>query len=103
MVDGSNSKGIYSAPLPIFKQAESYFLLAEAALRGWTSGDVKSLYEEGIRTSMANELAYKGKYAEIAEYAKGAVEKYISGTTRRLISSILSIRNSTPKPSTSWA
>ena len=29
---------------------------------------------------MANELAYKGKYAEIAEYAKGAVEKYISGT-----------------------
>ena len=83
-VDGSNSKGIYSAPLPIFKQAESYFLLAEAALRGWTSGDVKSLYEEGIRTSMANELAYKGKYAEIAEYAKGAVEKYISGTDTQI-------------------
>lgn len=83
-VDGNNSKGIYSAPLPIFKQAESYFLLAEAALRGWTSGDVKSLYEEGIRTSMANELAYKGKYAEIAEYAKGAVEKYISGTDTQI-------------------
>ena len=83
-VDGNNSKGIYSAPLPIFKQAESYFLLAEAALRGWTSGDVKSLYEEGIRTPMANELAYKGKYAEIAEYAKGAVEKYISGTDTQI-------------------
>ena len=83
-VDGNNSKGIYAAPLPIFKQAESYFLLAEAALRGWTSGDVKSLYEEGIRTSMANELAYKGKYAEISEYAAGAVENYINGTSTQI-------------------
>ena len=83
-VDGNNSKGIYAAPLPIFKQAESYFLLAEAALRGWTSGDVKSLYEEGIRTSMANELAYKGKYAEISEYASGAVEDYINGTSTQI-------------------
>lgn len=33
---------------------------------------------------MANELAYKGKYAEIAEYAKGAVEKYISGTDTQI-------------------
>lgn len=83
-VDGSNSKGIYAAPLPIFKQAESYFLLAEAALRGWTSGDVKSLYEEGIRTSMANELAYKGKYADISEYATGAVDNYINGTSTQI-------------------
>ena len=83
-VDKDNQKGIYSAPLPIFKQAESYFLLAEAALRGWTSGDVKSLYEEGIRVSMANELAYKGKYADITEYAANAVEDYINGTSTQI-------------------
>jgi len=79
-----NQKAIYTAPLPIFKQAESYFLLAEAALRGWTSGDVKSLYEEGIRVSMANELAYKGKYADIKEYAANAVEDYINGTSTQI-------------------
>lgn len=83
-VDGSNTIGIYAAPLPIFKQAESYFLLAEAALRGWTSGDVKSLYEQGIRTSMANELAYKGKYAEISAYENGAVDNYINGTSTQI-------------------
>lgn len=83
-VDKDNQKGIYSAPLPIFKQAESYFLLAEAALRGWTSGDVKDLYEQGIRTSMANELAYKGKYADITEYAANAVEDYINGTSTQI-------------------
>ncbi len=83
-VDKDNQKGIYTAPLPIFKQAESYFLLAEAALRGWTSGDVKSLYEEGIRVSMANELAYKGKYADITEYGKDAVEDYINGTSTQI-------------------
>lgn len=83
-VDKDNQKGIYSAPLPIFKQAESYFLLAETALRGWTSGDVKDLYEQGIRTSMANELAYKGKYADITEYAANAVEDYINGTSTQI-------------------
>ena len=83
-VDKDNQKGISTAPLPIFKQAESYFLLAEAALRGWTSGDVKSLYEEGIRVSMANELAYKGKYADIKEYAANAVEDYINGTSTQI-------------------
>ncbi len=83
-VDKDNDRGIYTAPLPIFKQAESYFLLAEAALRGWTSGDVKSLYEQGIRTSMANELAYKGKYAEITEYEKNAVDNYINGTSTQI-------------------
>ena len=34
--------------------AESYFLRAEAALNGWSMGaDAKSLYEDGIKTSLA--------------------------------------------------
>lgn len=83
-LDPSNSKGIYAAPLPIFKQAESYFLLAEAKLR-WDIGSesVQSLYEKGIRCSMDNELAYKGKYADpvITAYPAGAVDAYINNDT----------------------
>lgn len=81
-IDISNSIGVYSMPLPIFKAAESYFLLAEAKLR-WNIGSesVESLYEKGIRCSMENELSYRGKYAGVTEYAPGAIDDYINGTT----------------------
>lgn len=84
-VDSENKIGIYSMPLPIFKAAESYFLLAEAKLR-WGIGNqtVQDLYEEGIRVSMKNELAYRGKYAGISEYEPNAVENYINGTTTQI-------------------
>jgi len=40
------------SPLPWMHSAEAYFLLAEAKLRfGLGSGEVKDLYEQGIRTS----------------------------------------------------
>ncbi len=42
-----------AAPHLVFTNAESYFLLAEAALRGWYSGEAaSSLYEKGIRAAM---------------------------------------------------
>ena len=85
--DPSNSKGIYAAPLPIFRQAESYFLVAEAVLRGWATGDIKSLYEQGIRFSMVNELAYKGKYVYMTDYPGGlesAYRAYINGETTQI-------------------
>lgn len=84
-VDPKNEIGIFTAPLPIFKQAESYFLLAEAKLR-WDIGSesVQSLYEKGIRKSMENELKYRGKYAGVKEYDANAVEDYISGTTTQI-------------------
>ncbi len=42
-----------SAPHLIFTNAESYFLLAEAALRGWYNAEpASSLYEKGIRAAM---------------------------------------------------
>ena len=81
-IDASNSLGVYAMPLPIFKAAESYFLLAEAKLR-WGIGteSVQSLYEKGIRCSMDNELSYRGKYAGITAYAPGDIDAYINGTT----------------------
>ena len=46
--------GVMSSPTasaPLMLAAESYFLQAEAAFRGWTSGDAQSLYEKGITAS----------------------------------------------------
>ena len=41
----------YNSPVVWMSAAESYFLRAEAALRGWGGGDAKSLYEDGVRVS----------------------------------------------------
>ncbi len=74
--------GSYTTPLPIFKAAESYFLLAEAKLRwGIGSQSVKDLYEEGIRLSIKNELAYKGSFAGIDNISDADIDAYINGTT----------------------
>lgn len=40
------------SPSVILSYAEVLFLRAEAAARGWASGDAKALYEEGIAESM---------------------------------------------------
>ena len=66
------SGGPYSTDVPmhIMSRAESYFLKAVAALRGFVSGDVKSLYEEGIRASFA-------------KYGLNAAE-YINGETTQI-------------------
>ncbi len=43
-----------SSPILWMGPAESYFLRAEGALRGWNmGGDAKSFYEQGIRTSFS--------------------------------------------------
>src|SRR5690606_17436632 len=52
------SSGVISGNLEqrqhVICAAESYFLRAEGALNGWNMGtDAKSLYEEGIKTSLA--------------------------------------------------
>lgn len=83
-VDGSSYKmysiikcpasgGPYSTdvPMPIMNRAESSFLQAEAALRGWISGDAKSFYEEGIRNSFA-------------KYNLDGVDEYINGETKQI-------------------
>jgi len=52
-------------PVVLFTSAETYFLLAEAALRGWNAGgSAKSFYEEGIRQSFSQWEASMGEYLE---------------------------------------
>jgi hypothetical protein len=44
---------LYNSPKLIFTAAESYFLLAEAALRGWYNGETAAnLYQSGIEAAM---------------------------------------------------
>jgi len=50
------------SPMLVFCAAETYFLMAEAALRGWITGDARALYEQGIRTSMAHRGVALGNY-----------------------------------------
>lgn len=78
----SNIVCTYSTPMPVMKAAESYFLRAEGALRGWNmGGSAKDLYEEGIRLSIKNELKYKGVYAEVSSISDTEIDAYINGTT----------------------
>lgn len=52
--------GAYNTPLPIMFAAEGWFLRAEAKLRwGIGSMTLKNLYEEGIKVSIKNQLAYR--------------------------------------------
>lgn len=73
--DGKLAKGTYSlpkltasSPLLVFNAAESYFLMAEAALKGWISGGdsaAKDYYETGIRKSMEQWGAAIGDYLSV--------------------------------------
>jgi hypothetical protein len=52
-------------PLPLFSPAETYFLLAEAALRGWNvPGSAQQYYESGVRVSFEQWGAPIGDYLE---------------------------------------
>lgn len=86
-IQGDNGSS-YSMPLPIFKGAESYFLLAEAELRGWITaqeagGSVQDLYEKGIRVSIQNEVDYRGPYANLptAINPSAAADEYLNQTS----------------------
>ena len=50
------------SPLQLLTAAESFFLQAEAALRGWDSENPKSLYESGIQRSFSQHGAEIGSY-----------------------------------------
>lgn len=72
--DGKFTDGDYSipnldssSPMPVFYAAESYFLMAEAALRGWIAGGepaARDYYEKGIGKSMEQWGAPAGTYLE---------------------------------------
>ena len=58
---------LMGSPYLIFTAAESYFLLTEAALRGWyTSATASSLYQNGIRAAMRQWAIIAGSAGTIA-------------------------------------
>jgi len=64
---GNGVMNNYGAPVPLMLAAESYFLQAEAAERGWTSDDAETLYNEGITASFEYLYAQAGKSAASAD------------------------------------
>lgn len=75
----------YTTAFPVMKAAEGYFLRAEGILRGWNmgGGTAKQWYEDGIRTSIKNEVAYKGieVLAGVTSVSDAEIDAYINGTT----------------------
>ena len=75
----------YTTAFPIMKAAEGYFLRAEGILRGWNmgGGTAQQWYEDGIRTSIKNEVAYKGieVLAGVTSVSDAEIDAYINGTT----------------------
>jgi hypothetical protein len=71
---GTYGGGLYSKPafkasdpMLVFCAAETYFLKAEATLRGWISGSgtAQSLYEDGIKMSMEQRGVQLGSYLAV--------------------------------------
>jgi hypothetical protein len=55
-------------PVPLFSPAETYFLLAEAALRGWNvPQSARQYYENGVKVSFEQWGAAIGDYLESAK------------------------------------
>lgn len=75
----------YTTAFPVMKAAEGYFLRAEGILRGWNmgGGTAQQWYEDGIRTSIKNEVAYKGieVLAGVTSISDAEIDAYINGTT----------------------
>ena len=65
----------YGSPVVWMTAAESYFLRAEAALRGWNAGgDAKTFYENGVRTSCEENGV--GTAADDYLASKATLERY---------------------------
>ncbi|MFC5272231.1 SusD/RagB family nutrient-binding outer membrane lipoprotein [Adhaeribacter terreus] len=65
-----------TAPVYLISEAESYFLQAEAIVRGWGTGDAQQLYEEGVRASFA-QLA--SDFPEVEDVAQADVNALLAG------------------------
>lgn len=67
------------APTMIVTAAENYLLMAEAAYRGWISGDAKDYYEKGVRAAMGQFSAYTDAKALVQDYlTDAAITKYLA-------------------------
>ncbi|SFS91090.1 SusD/RagB family nutrient-binding outer membrane lipoprotein [Mucilaginibacter polytrichastri] len=77
-----NTLLLLSSPRLVFTAAESYFLLAEAALRGWYSGaTVSASYQNGISASMRQWAVIAGSAGSITTNQIDTYIKYHQLTT----------------------
>jgi hypothetical protein len=74
-----------TAPVYFISEAESYFLQAEAVLRGLGTGDVKALYDAGVAASF-EQLGVDGS----ALYAAGGAYEFpAAGSTEEQLEAII--------------
>jgi len=68
-----------TAPVKFISSYESYFLQAEAAARGWLTGDAATLYQQGIQASFGAYQATPGTYitTQVAAFPATGVEAQV--------------------------
>lgn len=67
-----------TAPTFIITAAQTNFLLAEAAIRGYISGDAKTFYENGVKAAFKQFTQFPNAGKVYNKYLpEGAVEKYL--------------------------
>jgi hypothetical protein len=64
----------FDAPFIVLGNAEMNFLMAEAIIRGWATGDAASYYAAGVAASMRS----MSLYGSAAEIATERINKYLS-------------------------
>ena len=81
----ANSGGSATAPVKLISAAESYFLQAEAVARGYASGDVAALVQQGITASFTATgltAADAAAYYATAQDAKAALDLAVSAEAK---------------------
>lgn len=73
-----------SAPFLHMGYAEVQFLLAEAAVRGWISGDANTFYQQGIRAALRQLEVYPGMEPISAQRADAFTAAHQLNTSRAL-------------------
>ncbi|RBL89541.1 SusD/RagB family nutrient-binding outer membrane lipoprotein [Chitinophaga flava] len=64
----------YSSPVLVMTNAEMNFLLSEVALRGWGTGDVAQLYNNGVTASLRN----WGLFGAAGVIAPARIDQYMA-------------------------
>jgi hypothetical protein len=68
----------YAAPTIILGYSEVEFLLAEAALRGWTTDNPATHYHKGIRANMETSLLYPNSTVEPMSITPAEIADYLA-------------------------
>lgn len=85
----SNVNVIISTPGTIMAAAEAYFLLAEAALRGWNAGsDAKTYYEQGVAASFSDFGVSLGDYLTNSKVPAAWVDPLVAEFNSAAVSTV---------------